>query len=179
MFSRTSLRRTNSILDTRLQAIPIGPQPVLSTSKPIRFRTLHNLSPRLCCDRTRSTTSSLRSGGRFVSSSREVESIIKSRGRNLRLTPTTLHPTPSFTSSSPVYHPYNPQRRSFSSSLVTMTATKIDGTAIAKSIRERLQSEIESTQKSNPRYKPSLKIIQGNKYTPSLCHTANMFCFSR
>ncbi|CZT45260.1 C-1-tetrahydrofolate synthase [Rhynchosporium secalis] len=41
-----------------------------------------------------------------------------------------------------------------------MTATKIDGTAIAKKIRERLHAEIESTQKVNPRYKPSLKIIQ-------------------
>jgi hypothetical protein len=42
-----------------------------------------------------------------------------------------------------------------------MTATKIDGTAIAKSIRERLHKEIEDAQKTNPRYKPSLKIIQG------------------
>ncbi|KAG9238111.1 putative C-1-tetrahydrofolate synthase, cytoplasmic [Amylocarpus encephaloides] len=41
-----------------------------------------------------------------------------------------------------------------------MTATKIDGTASAKAIRERLRSEIEAAQKSNPRYKPSLKIIQ-------------------
>lgn len=42
-----------------------------------------------------------------------------------------------------------------------MPATKIDGTAIAKSIRERIHKEIEATQKVNPRYKPSLKIIQG------------------
>jgi methylenetetrahydrofolate dehydrogenase (NADP+)/methenyltetrahydrofolate cyclohydrolase/formyltetrahydrofolate synthetase len=42
-----------------------------------------------------------------------------------------------------------------------MTASKIDGTAIAKKIRERLQTEIVETQKINPRYKPSLKIIQG------------------
>ena len=41
-----------------------------------------------------------------------------------------------------------------------MTATKIDGTAIAKGIRERLHKEILETQKNNPRYKPSLKIIQ-------------------
>ncbi|KAM3072461.1 tetrahydrofolate synthase [Clarireedia jacksonii] len=41
-----------------------------------------------------------------------------------------------------------------------MAATKIDGTAIAKKIREKLHAEIEATQKSNPRYKPSLKIIQ-------------------
>ncbi|EHK96152.1 P-loop containing nucleoside triphosphate hydrolase [Glarea lozoyensis ATCC 20868] len=41
-----------------------------------------------------------------------------------------------------------------------MTATKIDGTATAKEIRDSIRAEIENTQKSNPRYKPSLKIIQ-------------------
>ena len=41
-----------------------------------------------------------------------------------------------------------------------MTATKIDGTAVAKVIRERLHQEILETQKTNARYKPSLKIIQ-------------------
>jgi hypothetical protein len=96
--------------------------------------------------------------------------LIKSRGQNiLRLTPSpasTLHPTSIFSSSpSLLSHPNNPRKRNFSSSLVTMTATKIDGTAIAKSIRERLHSEIENTQKSNPRYKPSLKIIQGETWT--------------
>ena len=39
-------------------------------------------------------------------------------------------------------------------------ATKIDGTAIAKKIREGLHAEILEKQKLNPRYKPSLKIIQ-------------------
>jgi methylenetetrahydrofolate dehydrogenase (NADP+)/methenyltetrahydrofolate cyclohydrolase/formyltetrahydrofolate synthetase len=42
-----------------------------------------------------------------------------------------------------------------------MTATKIDGTAIAKSIRERLAAEIVEKQKTNPRYQPCLKIVQG------------------
>lgn len=41
-----------------------------------------------------------------------------------------------------------------------MTASKIDGTAIAKSIRERINKQIEADQQSNPRYKPSLTIIQ-------------------
>lgn len=41
-----------------------------------------------------------------------------------------------------------------------MTGTKIDGTAIAKSIREKLHAQIEEAQKSNPRFKPCLKIIQ-------------------
>jgi methylenetetrahydrofolate dehydrogenase (NADP+)/methenyltetrahydrofolate cyclohydrolase/formyltetrahydrofolate synthetase len=41
-----------------------------------------------------------------------------------------------------------------------MTATKIDGTAIARSIRERLGQQIKKRQETNPRYIPSLKIIQ-------------------
>ncbi|KAF2773801.1 FTHFS-domain-containing protein [Teratosphaeria nubilosa] len=41
-----------------------------------------------------------------------------------------------------------------------MPATKIDGTAIAKSIRERISKEIADKQSVNPRYKPSIVIIQ-------------------
>ncbi|KAI9813278.1 MAG: tetrahydrofolate synthase [Pycnora praestabilis] len=41
-----------------------------------------------------------------------------------------------------------------------MTATKIDGTAIAKEIRQRINAKIKKTQESNPRYNPSLTIIQ-------------------
>ena len=41
-----------------------------------------------------------------------------------------------------------------------MTATKIDGTAIAKSIRERIANDIADKQAQNPRFKPSLVIIQ-------------------
>jgi methylenetetrahydrofolate dehydrogenase (NADP+)/methenyltetrahydrofolate cyclohydrolase/formyltetrahydrofolate synthetase len=41
-----------------------------------------------------------------------------------------------------------------------MVGRKIDGTAIAKTIRERLHLEIEQTQQTNPRFKPSLKILQ-------------------
>jgi methylenetetrahydrofolate dehydrogenase (NADP+)/methenyltetrahydrofolate cyclohydrolase/formyltetrahydrofolate synthetase len=46
-----------------------------------------------------------------------------------------------------------------------MSATKLDGTAIAKSIREKLAAEIIEKQKVNPKYRPSLKIIQGT-WTP-------------
>ena len=42
-----------------------------------------------------------------------------------------------------------------------MVATKIDGTAIAKSIREGLKDEIVKIQQTNPRFKPSLVIFQG------------------
>lgn len=48
-----------------------------------------------------------------------------------------------------------------------MAATKIDGTAIAKKIRERLRSEIAQVRDTNPRFRPSLKIIQG-VYFPML-----------
>lgn len=46
-----------------------------------------------------------------------------------------------------------------------MTAQKIDGTAIAKAIRERLATHIKERQQINSRYKPSLKIVQGT-YRP-------------
>jgi methylenetetrahydrofolate dehydrogenase (NADP+)/methenyltetrahydrofolate cyclohydrolase/formyltetrahydrofolate synthetase len=42
-----------------------------------------------------------------------------------------------------------------------MTAQKLDGTAIAKAIREKLNGDIQQKQQTNPRYKPSLVIIQG------------------
>ncbi|KAH8671363.1 formate-tetrahydrofolate ligase [Xylariales sp. PMI_506] len=41
-----------------------------------------------------------------------------------------------------------------------MAAQKLDGNAIAKAIREKLAAEIEEKQKINPRFQPSLKIIQ-------------------
>lgn len=41
-----------------------------------------------------------------------------------------------------------------------MTASTIDGNAIAKSIRERLGNEVKQKQTANPRYRPSLKIVQ-------------------
>jgi 5,10-methylene-tetrahydrofolate dehydrogenase/methenyl tetrahydrofolate cyclohydrolase len=48
-----------------------------------------------------------------------------------------------------------------------MVAKKIDGTAIAKSIREKINADIEEKQRSNPRFKPSLVIIQGTRID---CH---------
>jgi methylenetetrahydrofolate dehydrogenase (NADP+)/methenyltetrahydrofolate cyclohydrolase/formyltetrahydrofolate synthetase len=47
-----------------------------------------------------------------------------------------------------------------------MAAAKIDGTAIAKSIRQGLKTEIEQIQVSNPRFKPNLVIFQGMHYPP-------------
>jgi hypothetical protein len=52
-------------------------------------------------------------------------------------------------------------RYAFSTTKLTMVGTKIDGTAIAKNIRERLKEEIQTVQQSNPRFKPSLVIFQG------------------
>lgn len=53
-----------------------------------------------------------------------------------------------------------PIGRSLSTSPVMMAAIKIDGTAIAKSIREKIQAGIAKAQEINPRYRPSLTIIQ-------------------
>ena len=58
---------------------------------------------------------------------------------------TRLHPT---------------DKRSFSIPTGNMAAEKIDGTAIAKSIREKINADIKKTQEINPRFKPSLTIIQ-------------------
>lgn len=45
-------------------------------------------------------------------------------------------------------------------------ASKIDGTAIAKSIRAGLKDEIVKTQETNPRFKPNLVIFQGKLVLP-------------
>lgn len=41
-----------------------------------------------------------------------------------------------------------------------MPAQKLDGTAIAKKIREKINSQIIETQAKNPKFQPSLTIIQ-------------------
>ncbi|MCJ1289103.1 tetrahydrofolate synthase [Xylographa carneopallida] len=41
-----------------------------------------------------------------------------------------------------------------------MAAERIDGTAIAKAIRDRINADIKEKQAKNPRYKPSLTIVQ-------------------
>lgn len=53
------------------------------------------------------------------------------------------------------------KKAQFSTSRTVMGAQKIDGTAIAKRIRADLHAEIQEKKKINPRYIPSLKIIQG------------------
>ena len=51
-------------------------------------------------------------------------------------------------------------RRLFSSNPQVMSAIKIDGNAIAKRIREKINADIKKIQKTNPRYQPSLIIVQ-------------------
>jgi hypothetical protein len=58
----------------------------------------------------------------------------------------------------PIRFQFRPLSRS-----IRAMATKIDGTSIAKKIRERLHGEILEKQKLNPRYQPCLKIIQGTQ----------------
>jgi methylenetetrahydrofolate dehydrogenase (NADP+)/methenyltetrahydrofolate cyclohydrolase/formyltetrahydrofolate synthetase len=88
---------------------------------------------------------------------------VRPRGQNLPSGRSPLLTLPSIVAPRPSLAAQDvSQTRLFSTTPLAMTATKIDGTAIAKRIRERLHAEIENTQKTNPRYKPSLKIIQGN-----------------
>lgn len=46
-----------------------------------------------------------------------------------------------------------------------MVAEKIDGTAVAKKIRERIGQEIKKKQETSSRFKPSLTIVQGELQT--------------
>ncbi|KAJ5357558.1 Formate-tetrahydrofolate ligase FTHFS [Penicillium brevicompactum] len=57
-------------------------------------------------------------------------------------------------------------------------AAKIDGTAIAKSIRQGLKTEIEHVQVTNPRFKPNLVIFQGTYVRMKLkaAQEANIIC---
>jgi len=56
-----------------------------------------------------------------------------------------------------------------------MVAQKIDGTAIAKAIRDRLNEEIKAKQKVSSTFKPSLAIIQGRKRFPKYIFHMNFF----
>ncbi|QVM09380.1 tetrahydrofolate synthase [Coccidioides posadasii str. Silveira] len=67
---------------------------------------------------------------------------------------------PQLSLTPPLYSTPLCAQRFFASSSVNMAGTKIDGTAIAKGIRERLNAEIRKTQESNPRFNPSLVIFQ-------------------
>ncbi len=64
-----------------------------------------------------------------------------------------------------------------------MAAAKIDGTAIARKVRERLQAEIAEKKAINPRFQPCLKIIQGALHAinldPWLKLTATACCSGR
>lgn len=113
--------------------------------------TNHTLSPRPSFERKASRSF------HGASASSRVAGRHSWRGRNLRRSPPTSTTTFSFFKA----HNTTTQSAPFSNTSATMTATKIDGTAIAKKIREKLHAEIQSTQKINPRYRPSLKIIQG------------------
>lgn len=58
--------------------------------------------------------------------------------------------------------------RLFSVTRNDMVAEKIDGTAVAKKIRERIGQEIKKKQETSPRFKPSLTIVQGESHTSAI-----------
>ena len=69
-------------------------------------------------------------------------------------TPPLSRPSPA--NQSDISHPGSKFRKSSGK----MTAEKIDGTAIAKSIRKKIHDDIQKIQQTNPRFNPSLVIIQ-------------------
>lgn len=115
-------------------------------SRPIAIATAHLAAPtpRFCPSTTITTTTSF-SKPTFTPSS----------SRNLLRIRSSIIRRPSSIDSSAL------GRAFFSTSSAVMAAQKIDGTAIAKSIRGRLQVEIQERKQANPKYIPSLKIIQG------------------
>lgn len=114
-------------------------------SRPIAISTAHLAAPtpRFCPSTTITTTPSF-SAPTFTSSF----------SRNLLRTRSIIS-RPSYIDSSDL------GRAFFSTSRAVMAAQKIDGTTIAKNIRGRLQAEIQERKQANPKYIPSLKIIQG------------------
>lgn len=97
---------------------------------------------------------------------------LRSRGRSplpvrtysSQAIPSSSSPSQTFCSSSTSHQP-PPSKQN------TMTANKLDGTAIAKAVRERLRVEILEKQETNPRYKPCLKIIQGARQQVNAPHS--------
>ncbi|RDL37856.1 FTHFS-domain-containing protein [Venustampulla echinocandica] len=135
---------------TRIGSVPIGK--LKSRGLNLSRHLLHPSSPTL---RSRSRPRS--------------PSLLPSLLASTSIPRTTLSFTSAFSSSSSSSIPQIAvvtsslsQRRLFSStpSPFAMTATKINGTAIAKSVRESVRAQIEASQKINPRYKPSFRIIQ-------------------
>ena len=130
----------------------------------------HLTLPRQPDDRTSRAFLTASSSNRSSASAVATRHFIRSRGRILCFgRPSILTPTSSV-APIPFSTHFVSHNRLFSSTPFVMTATTIDGTAIAKKIRERLHAEIEQTQKTNPRYRPSLKIIQGrirNSFAPT------------
>ena len=66
----------------------------------------------------------------------------------------------SSSSASPAASPKRHRRDLNCSPVRIMTAAKIDGTAVANKIRDKIGQEIIEKQRENPRFKPCLRIIQ-------------------
>jgi len=88
-----------------------------------------------------------------------------SRSRSI-FTTALLHPAPL---PKPPISLSGASSRAFSSSAAAMAAEKIDGTAVAKKVREQLKADIAEKKGINPRFQPCLKIIQGTlTFRPSV-----------
>ena len=142
-------------------------QLLLAQTRPPGNHLLHAL-PR-CQLQRRLAACMLRGGVTAVLAPKSVSTLRSAPGRAARRSFHLWNPTRTLSPPRLLTCP-NPHQRSFSHTSKVMVAVKIDGTAIAKAIRERLHSEIQNTQKTNPRYKPTLRIIQGISSAHGLIH---------
>ncbi|KAI4209602.1 MAG: hypothetical protein LQ351_007499 [Letrouitia transgressa] len=82
-----------------------------------------------------------------------AESLFRSRPFLLNKTATSL-------AQHNLFMPFSRSGSSFSKTSREMAVERIDGTVIAKGIREKINASIRKAQETNPRYKPSLTIVQ-------------------
>ncbi|KAK5987446.1 Methylenetetrahydrofolate dehydrogenase [Cladobotryum mycophilum] len=173
-FSRNSINQQRLLRSQKhLQQPLTSPSQTPATGTTLHFRSLPHIPVREFCSTSTSTSISTtnRSPSAKVHDSQILRvslipsnpainpglALVQSSSPRLRLglglNSSNSPDRPSCQSSSLLH-------RSFSTTTSAMVATKLDGTAIAKAIREKIGAEIAETQNINPRYKPCLKIVQ-------------------
>ena len=130
-----------------------------SRHRPGLSRPYQRLRLRLRCPDAVTTYMYTACTPRFSTLTADRDSINASHISQRGVTPgLPISPRTGFPALLAIQRPPRP-KRPFSTS--TMVAAKLDGTAVAKRIRERLREEIAERQKTNPRFQPCLRIIQG------------------
>ncbi|KAK4176051.1 putative C-1-tetrahydrofolate synthase [Triangularia setosa] len=140
-------RARQRLISSRLSIESVDGHKLLSTSLP-EFRRCSSAQPDDC------HSAAPRSAPRQSQSPSPVKVVHAQRLRLNRNHTTALLHSASAQTNSYLAH------RAFSSSSAAMVAQKIDGTAVAKRVREQLKAEIAEKKEINPRFQPCLKIIQ-------------------